>query len=117
MTHRLIPDGPEDLWCPDWKKPMSKVCKTCPLWMQVERTVTQPDGQAEKTTTWDCAKSQGPLLQIEIIAGQKEIIRRLLGNQSATEGMRNEIIKRMDNPSPPFDLPPATPPRLIGGSQ
>ena len=30
-----IPRGPDNLFCPDWKKPMSKVCHTCPLWMKL----------------------------------------------------------------------------------
>jgi hypothetical protein len=120
MTHRLIPDGPDHLWCPDWKKPMSKVCKTCPLWMQVERTVTQPDGKQEKTVTWDCAKAQQAMLQLDIIAHQKQIIERLLGNQAATERMSNGIIARMDQPSvnpAQLDLIDAINggPKLIGG--
>jgi hypothetical protein len=121
--HNLIPDGPENLWCPDWKKPMSKVCKTCPLWTRVEHTVTKKDGSPpEQSVTWNCAKSQQVIELANIIAGQRVIIERLLGNQSATEGMRNEIIKRMDRPSPApvgqLDLIEAIDgeaPKLIGG--
>jgi hypothetical protein len=94
----LIPDGPEGLWCPDWKKPMSKVCKTCPLWTQREMTITQADGKADKTIEWLCGKVAAVLGQAEIIAGQREIIQRLKGNQAATESMRNDIVKRMDAP-------------------
>lgn len=99
---QLIPDGPADLWCPDWRKPMSKVCKTCPLWMQRELTVTHKDGgKVEKSVEWMCGKALAVLSQAEIIEGQRQIIQRLLGNQQATEGMRNEIITRMDNVRPP----------------
>lgn len=94
---QLVPDGPADLKCPDWQKPMSKVCKTCPLWMQREVTVTHiADGRTEKSVEWMCGKALAVLNQGEIIQNQREIIKRLLGNQAATEGMRNEIIKRMD---------------------
>lgn len=30
-----IPRGPEHLWCPMWRKPMAKVCHTCPLWVKL----------------------------------------------------------------------------------
>lgn len=55
-----IPRGPEGMKCPDWKKPMSKVCHTCPLWMKIP--VTDPKTNAE-IDDWKCGKVWAVLLQ------------------------------------------------------
>jgi hypothetical protein len=100
----LIPDGPDTLYCPDWRKLMSKVCKTCPLWMSREITTTRiADNKVEKSVEWMCGKALAVLSQAEIIDNQHKILDRLVGSQSATESMRNEIVRRMDNVTP--DVP------------
>jgi len=57
-----IPHGPEDRWCPFWKKKMSTVCHTCPLWVQV-RGVDSNTGQ--NVDRWDCSIGLLTMLQLE----------------------------------------------------
>lgn len=54
-----IPRGPENLFCPDWRKPMSKVCHTCPLWMKLPIN----DTNGTPIDDWRCAKVWSALLQ------------------------------------------------------
>lgn len=83
-----IPRGPEHLTCPMRGKAMSKVCHLCPWWTQV-RGQNPQGGDVDR---WDCAMALMPLLMIE----QANVVR---GTRAATESMRNEIVKRMDNPN------------------
>jgi hypothetical protein len=85
---------PTDMKCPQWKKPMSKVCPTCPWWQQVRGMNPQTGADVDG---FDCAMALVPMLIIDNARLQR-------GTQAATESMRNEIIKRMDGHRPP---PPA----------
>jgi len=33
---KVKPDGPSDMFCPQWQKPMSEVCRTCGWWTELE---------------------------------------------------------------------------------
>lgn len=76
-----IPHGPAHLYCPDWKKPMSKVCHTCPLWVQMRGKNPNTGDDVDR---WNCAKAFMPLLQVEIA---KEVRQ----GAAATESFRNVI--------------------------
>jgi len=77
---------PADMTCPQFKKPMNKVCPTCPWWTQVRGTNPQTGGEVDG---FNCAVALLPLLLIDNARVQR-------GTQAATESMRNEVVKRMD---------------------
>lgn len=84
MNETQIPDGPTHLWCPLWRKPMSKVCKTCPMWTLV-RGVDSNSGK--EIDRWNCALSFLPMLLIE-----NSQMSRQTG--AAVESFRNEVVRR-----------------------
>ena len=57
-----IPLGPADRYCPFWKKKMSTVCHTCPMWVQV-RGMNPNTGQ--ETDRWDCSIALLTMMQLE----------------------------------------------------
>jgi hypothetical protein len=62
MVAPTKPKGPEDLNCPQWLKPMSKVCHSCAWWTPVSTT----DPATGKTIEdWACAISWMPKLMFE----------------------------------------------------
>ena len=73
---------PEKLYCPQWRKPMAKVCLRCPKWVQVH-TVANPAG------SWNCADAWAAILQVSAIQAANH-------NAAATESFRNEVIARKD---------------------
>lgn len=77
---RQVPDGPTDLYCPLWRKPMSKVCKTCPWWAQV----SGKDGQGRDVHHWDCAIAHSTMLSIEKIGAVR-------GVQASVEVQTNTV--------------------------
>lgn len=82
---KQIPDGPDDLYCHRClpkKVAMSKVCKTCPLWMQVRGTDKNTGREVDE---WMCADRA----QIVFLA---EIAKNALSGVSATESFRNEMV-------------------------
>ena len=79
---------PADLKCPHWQKPMAKVCPSCPWWQQVRGINPQTGTEVDR---WNSAVALIPMLLIDNARSQR-------GTQAATESMRNEIVKRMDNP-------------------
>jgi hypothetical protein len=84
-----IPHGPADKFCPDWKKAMSKVCHTCPLWMPVDLKVNGKD-----VTDWRCAKlvsAQAALVSVtRLEARMEEIVKEV-------NELRNETKKAHDS--------------------
>lgn len=88
-----IPHAHPGLICPLHKKDVSKVCHTCPWWCSVD-LVNRNTG--DKVDEWRCAISLLPFIMLENAYQARHA-------GEATEGMRDEIIKRMDNPVPiPF---------------
>jgi hypothetical protein len=85
MTESAVPKGPKNLKCPDWQKPMSQVCHTCPLWMSIEKE--RPDGS--KLDDWNCAKVHSVMMSIDVIRATR-------GSQAAAESLRNAIVMRAD---------------------
>lgn len=81
-----IPHGPSHLYCPFWRKKMSSVCHTCPLWVQIRGKHPQTGVEVDE---WNCANALTPLLLIE---NAKEVRQ----GAAATESMRNEVTKRSD---------------------
>jgi hypothetical protein len=77
---------PADMKCPQWQKPMNKVCPTCPWWQQVRGINPQTGNEVDG---FNCAIALLPMLLIDNA-------RMTRGVQAATEGMRNEVVKRMD---------------------
>ena len=64
-----IPDGPKDLYCPLWRKPMCKVCKTCPWWTMLAGR----DGQGKDVHTWNCAIAHSTFLKVEQIGAVRGV--------------------------------------------
>lgn len=78
-----MPAGPQGLKCPLWKKPMSEVCQTCPMWVMVRGT--NPN-TGEPVDRWECAFALMPVLMIENSQQQR-------ATGAAIESFRNETIK------------------------
>lgn len=78
-----IPHGPENLWCPMWRKPMCKVCHTCPMWTQMRGSNPNTGEAVDK---WDCALAFGPMLAVENAQQSRQ-------TGAAVESMRNEMVK------------------------
>lgn len=57
-----IPPGPHDCYCPLWRKRMSQVCHTCPLWVHVEGKNPQGENTFDE---WRCSWAWLPLLIVE----------------------------------------------------
>lgn len=81
---KQIPRGPETLVCPLLNKFMSKVCHTCPLWVQVRGKNPQTEEIMDK---WDCSLAMLPMLMIE-----NSQMSRQTG--AAVESFRNEVVAR-----------------------
>lgn len=89
------PHGPANLDCPMHKKAMSKVCHKCPWWTLIRGSNPQTGGEVDR---WDCAIAMLPLLSVEMASTVR-------GARTATESMRNEIVRRMDTaPAPVFNV-------------
>jgi hypothetical protein len=58
-----IPRGPDHLYCPFWKKRMSTVCHTCPMW-QMLRGVHPQTGEPIPDE-WNCSLGHITKLLIE----------------------------------------------------
>lgn len=87
--------------CPLHRKDVSKVCHTCPWYTCVRGSDPQ---SGKEVDDWQCAIAWLPMLTIETS-------KNVRGNQAATESMRNEIVKRMDEPRP-MSIEQA-PPRVV----
>lgn len=78
-----VPHGSESLKCPLWRKPMSEVCHTCPLWTQL-RGLNPNTGQ--EIDEWNCALALTPLLLVENAMQSRQA-------GAAIESFRNEMVK------------------------
>lgn len=88
------PQGPANMDCPQWKKPMCDVCHRCPLWMRISGTHPQTGEPMEK---WDCALALQVLMQMDTA-------RKVVGVVEATDSMRNELVVRADRAAAQRDL-------------
>jgi hypothetical protein len=83
-----IPHGPNDKYCPMWRKPQSKVCHTCPWWTKV--TGTNPNSKnaqaPEMIDRWDCAIAWAPVLAVHAS-------RETFSVAAQVQEMRNETAK------------------------
>ncbi len=75
--------GPDNCYCPLWRKKMSAVCHTCPWWVQLRGT--NPNTGAE-VDGWECSITAMPLLQIETAKQTRQA-------GAATESFRNEMVR------------------------
>lgn len=82
-----IPPGPKDIYCPLWRKPMSKVCHTCAFYVKGE-SINQATGQ--RSESWSCAVAMMPILQSETKT-------QIIQHAAATESLRNELCRSADN--------------------
>jgi hypothetical protein len=83
MSKRQIPRGPEDLYCPMWRKAMVKVCHTCPWWQMVRG---KNPNTGEEIDDWRCAVGLMPL-------GLLEVAHKTNQMGAAIESARNEAVK------------------------
>lgn len=83
---KQIPPGPKDLDCPLWRKSMAKVCHRCPWYVEMQ----SQSAEGVVNVQWVCAVPA----QLGIASETK---RQIIQHAAATESMRNEIVKRMDN--------------------
>lgn len=81
-----IPRGPDSLWCPTWKKKMSTVCHTCPLWIKMSG---KNPNTGQDMDNWHCAMSLSPVLVLEQAAQMRSIGKEI-------EELRNEFAKQIE---------------------
>lgn len=74
------PHADRGLLCPFHKKDVSKVCHTCPLWIQVRGKHPQ---SGHETDTWVCAIAFGPVATMDAA-------RQSHSTSVAIESLRNE---------------------------
>ena len=79
-----IPDGPEHLKCPLLHEPMSKVCKTCAFWMEIERG----DAGGRPVRDWMCAISAVALAVAAQTQAQVQTV-------AVTQELRNDIARNV----------------------
>jgi hypothetical protein len=91
------PLGPEGLYCPFWRKAMSKVCHTCPQWVQLRGTNPQTGKEVD---SWQCAAASLPMLLLENAKQTRQ-------GAAATESFRNEVVRRSDMQRLPPEIQPA----------
>jgi hypothetical protein len=96
MADKQIPLGTANLVCPLHKRPMIKVCHTCPWWVQVRG---RNPNTGEDIDRWDCSIALLPILSIEVAHQARS-------GAAATESFRNELVHRIANSR-------AEPPRQI----
>lgn len=79
------PRRPAGMYCPLWRKDVSKVCHTCDWWQSLPVTdATNPMVVREQ---WACA------LVLSVIA-QRSMHAAIDGVQAATESFRNVVVDR-----------------------
>jgi hypothetical protein len=78
-----IPHGPDNLICPLHRSKMSKVCHTCPLWVQLRGK--NPNTGAE-VDQWNCSLASLPMLLVENAQQSRQ-------NGAATESFRNTMVQ------------------------
>jgi hypothetical protein len=84
---KQIPPGPKDIYCPLWRKPMSKVCHTCAFYVELEQKAK--DGSASRMH-WTCSIPAQ-------VAMQSETKTQVIQHAAATESLRNELIRSTEN--------------------
>lgn len=80
---KQIPRGPDDRWCPQWRKRMSRVCHTCPWWVQIRGQ--DPQDARREVDQWNCAIALQAPLTIEVGRQQLAVAAAIT---SMTEEMR-----------------------------
>jgi hypothetical protein len=76
------PHADPGLYCPLWKKDVSKVCHTCPWYIQLRGT---NKNTGENLDEWGCAVGFLPVLLLENAAMSR-------GTGAAVESFRNEMV-------------------------
>ena len=76
-----VPHGPADRKCPLWRKKMSLVCHTCPLWVHIRGKDPQSNVELDRC---DCSLAWNVVVGVE--TGQR--VNQLA---AAVESMRNEV--------------------------
>jgi hypothetical protein len=77
-----IPRAEPGLYCPLWRKPMEKVCHTCPWWMEIRG---RNANTGKDIDSWGCAVGFLPMLLIENAQQTR-------GAAAATETLRNDLV-------------------------
>jgi len=89
---KQIPHGPDDLSCPMWREPMSKVCHTCPLWVHIRGRDPQSSNEVDE---WNCTLAFMPKLLIENSAMQRSTaaaVETLSGEVKKADGVSNAMV-------------------------
>lgn len=84
---KQIPPGPSDVYCPQWRKPMSKVCHTCAWYVE---TQAKSKATGEVVAQWECAIPAALKLQSSMAQAVREA-------GAETEALRNELALTASN--------------------
>lgn len=82
--HEPKPRRPSGMFCPLWRKDVSKVCHTCDWWHSIA-VLDDPNTMAVRAE-WGCA------LVLSVIA-QRSMHSAIDGVQAATESFRNDMVR------------------------
>lgn len=77
-----VPLGPDDRYCPFWRRKMSKVCHTCNLWIRVRGKDKNTGAEVDH---WNCSLAWAPSMMVEIAQTQRE-------TGAAIESFRNAVV-------------------------
>lgn len=78
------PLGPKDMDCPQWRKPMSKVCHKCPNWIKLAGKHPQTGVDIDE---WMCAIPAAVVMIMETANQSRQA-------GAAIESFRNEVARQ-----------------------
>lgn len=81
------PHGPKDMDCPQFQKPMNKVCHRCPKWTLIRGM--DPQDNTRQIDRWECSDALVPMLLIELG-------RQIRSNAAAIETLSSNVSKTSD---------------------
>lgn len=85
-----VPLGPDNRFCPLWRKKMSRVCHTCPWWTNLAGEHPRTKQPVDR---WQCAISAHTLLQ-------HELVRKTAGVQASVDKVATEVKQSSESLTP-----------------
>lgn len=97
---------PSDVYCPYWRKPMSKCCPQCVKWVGL---MGANPNTGEPMQGYQCS-------DVAQLFATLEVSQQVRQNGAATESMRNEIVNRMDHVRP-LSYPAGSGQKMLNGTK
>lgn len=107
-----IPDGPQDKFCPLFRKRASKVCRTCMWWARVRFEKPQEDG-GQFFDQWACTQAITPGLIMDVgrqqraaAASTQEMTKELKKGNAAAHASVVTLVSLVNRVMPMNDAAP-----------